>query len=66
METLKETIIRMMKELDDKNIEPKIIPFVDIQNERSRLDKEEMRRLYENKEIETVRTINGHAIKISP
>lgn len=54
----------MMKELDSKNIEPRIIPYVDIQNERSRLDKEELRRLYKNKEVETVQIVNGYAIKL--
>lgn len=63
METLTETIDRMLKEREAKKLFPFHITLVDLKNERVKLDEEELKRLYNDGDIEITRILNGFAIE---
>ena len=63
MEDLLDTIERLKKEKESKKIEPLVISFLELQNERLVLMKKELNQLYKDKKIGMTKLINGIGIK---
>ena len=63
METLTETIDRMLKEREAKKLFPIHITLVDLKNERAKIDEEELKSLNNDGDIEITRILNGFAIE---
>jgi len=63
METLSETIDRMLKDRKEKKLFPFHITLVDLKNERTKIDEEELKRLYNDGDVDIIRILNGFAIE---
>lgn len=63
METLSETIDRMLNERKEKKLFPFHITLVDLKNERIKIDEEELKRLYNDGDVDIIRILNGFAIE---
>lgn len=63
METLSETIDRMLNERKEKKLFPFHITLVDLKNERTKIDEEELKRLYNDGDVDIIRILNGFAIE---
>ena len=64
METVFETITRLIKEKKDNHVAPVSLTFNEIKKARDKLLREELNNLYLNKKIKKVRLINDTAITI--
>jgi len=53
----------MLKEREAKKLFPFHITLVDLKNERAKIDEEELKRLYNDGDIEITRILNGFAIE---
>ena len=64
METVFETITRLIKEKKDNHVAPVSLTFNEIRKAREKLLREELNNLYLNKKIKKVRLINDTAITL--
>ena len=64
METVFETITRLIKEKKDNHVAPVSLTFNEIRKARDKLLREELNNLYLNKKIKKVRLINDTAITL--
>lgn len=64
METLMETIQRMIADRQERHIEPCHIPYVDLQRERNKMLHDELNGLYHDGKVDVVKLINGYAVKL--
>ena len=64
METVFETITRLIKEKKDNHVAPVSLTFNEIRKARDKLLREELNNLYLDKKIKKVRLINETAITL--
>ena len=64
METVFETITRLIKEKKDNHVAPVSLTFNEIKKARDKLLREELNNLYLDKKIKKVRLINDTAITL--
>lgn len=64
METVFETITRLIKEKKDNHVAPVSLTFNEIRKARDKLLKDELNNLYLNNKIKKVRLINDTAITL--